>query len=203
MTKTKASPTGRRTHAERRAETRTRLLNAARELFMEKPFSETATPEIVQKAGVTRGALYHHFEDKTDLFRAIAELEAQAVGLAIDQATQGIADPDKAILVGTNAYFESMAIPGRAKVLLVDAPVILGHEEALALTKPQGSNQLKDGLSKAMPELSATELDALTQVMSAAFDRAALEIAQGADQQSYVKALFLLIGRTASAVSSN
>ena len=80
----------RRTQAERRAETRARLLAAARELFVEQGFAETGTPELVSKAGVTRGALYHHFMDKTDLFRALARQEAQAIGTTIDETTRDI-----------------------------------------------------------------------------------------------------------------
>ncbi|CAN0601078.1 unnamed protein product [Ectocarpus sp. 12 AP-2014] len=185
----------RRTQAQRRAETRARLLEAARKLFVEQGFAETGTPELVRKAGVTRGALYHHFEDKIDVFRALAKQEAQAVGTAIQETTHDIKDPEDAITVGTNAYFDAMAVPGRAKILLSDAPAILGYSEALALTKSAGSEGLKEGLKQAIPQLSEPELVALTNVLSAAFDRAALEIAEGSDRAPYVNALFTLIGK--------
>ena len=196
MTKPKETTTRRRTQAERRAETKARLLAAARDLFVARGFAETGTPELVEKAGVTRGALYHHFEDKTDLFRALAIEEAQAIGTAIEETTRDIEDPEEAMVVGTNAYFDAMAVPGRAKILLSDAPSILGYAEALALTKPEGSEGLKDGLRQAIPELSEPDLDALTNVLSAAFDRAALEIAEGSERGPYVNALFTLIGKT-------
>ena len=195
MTKPKETTTRRRTQAERRAETKARLLAAARDLFVARGFAETGTPELVEKAGVTRGALYHHFEDKTDLFRALAIEEAQAIGTAIEETTRDIEDPEEAMVVGTNAYFDAMAVPGRAKILLSDAPSILGYAEALALTKPEGSEGLKDGLRQAIPELSEPDLDALTNVLSAAFDRAALEIAEGSERGPYVNALFTLIGK--------
>lgn len=195
MAKAPDSPAPRRTQAERRAQTKACLLDAARRLFVEQGFAETGTPEIVSKAGVTRGALYHHFEDKTDLFRALATQEAHAVGVAIDEATREIDDPEEAMAVGTNAYFDAMAVPGRAKILLTDASSVLGYSEALALTKPEGSEGLKEGLRQAIPKLSELELDALTNVLSAAFDRAALEIAEGSDREPYVNALFTLIGK--------
>jgi len=195
MTKPNDAPVKRRTQADRRAETKASLLAAARELFVDKGFAETGTPELVRKAGVTRGALYHHFEDKTDLFRALAKQEAQAIGLAIEEATRDIEDPEEAMAVGTNAYFDAMAVTGRAKILLSDASSILGYSEALALTKPQGSEGLKAGLRQAIPKLSEPELDAFTNVLSAAFDRAALEIAAGSDREPYVNALFTLIGK--------
>lgn len=185
----------RRTQAERRAETKAALLAAARSLFVEKGFAETGTPELVAKAGVTRGALYHHFEDKTDLFRALAIAEAQAIGAYIEENTREVRDPEEAMIAGTNAYFDAMAVPGRAKLLLSDAPSILGYSEALALTKPEGSEELKEGLRAAIPEMSEAHLDAMTNVLSAAFDRAALEIAEGSERGPYVDALFTLLGK--------
>ena len=185
----------RRTQAERRAETKAALLSAARELFTSKGFAETGTPELVAKAGVTRGALYHHFDNKTDLFAALAAQEAQAIAVSIDEATRDVDDPQDAMVTGTNAYFDAMAVPGRAKLLLSDAPSILGHDRALELTRPKGSEELKDGLRQSIPELDDPDLDALTDVLSAAFDRAALEIAEGSAREPYVNALFMLVGK--------
>ncbi|HZC83333.1 MAG TPA: helix-turn-helix domain-containing protein, partial [Rubrobacter sp.] len=64
---------GRRTQAERTATTRRALLDAARSLFAERGYHGAAAEEIVRRAGLTRGALYHHFEDKKDLFRAVVD----------------------------------------------------------------------------------------------------------------------------------
>lgn len=195
MSKPKSNAPARRTQAERRAETRAALMSAARELFVSKGFAETGTPELVTKAGVTRGALYHHFADKTDLFRSVATREAKAIGELIEETTREVSDPEQAMIVGTNAYFDAMAVPGRAKILLSDAPSILGFSEALALTKPEGSEELKDGLRQAIPDMDEADLDALTNVLSAAFDRAALEISEGSERKPYVNALFTLISK--------
>lgn len=183
----------RRTQAERRAQTQTQLLDAARELFVDQGYAQTGMPELVRKAGVTRGALYHHFQDKADLFRAVAEREAQAITETIVAATDHVSDPNAAMSVGTNAYFDAMLVPGRVKILLLDAPSVLGHETALSLTQAQGSTSLKNGLAQAMPTLSDLELEALTGILSAAFDRAALKIAEGEDRDAYTQALFTTI----------
>lgn len=188
-----STPT-RRTQAERRAETRATLMKTARQLFLEKGYDRTGMPELVKAAGLTRGALYHHFSDKEDLFRAIAEDDAKAIGAHIDAQTRDVTDPEQAMDVGTQAYFDAMSAPGRAMILLSLAPAILGAQEAKALTTQEGSAELKDGLSAAMPDLDTKTLDALTDVLSAAFDRAGFEIAHGADRNAYTDALFRIIG---------
>ncbi|WP_424973143.1 TetR/AcrR family transcriptional regulator [Dinoroseobacter sp. S76] len=184
----------RRSQADRRAETRAKLMAAARALFVETGFAETATPEIVRRAGVTRGALYHHFDDKTDLFRALAVQEAQAISDHIDFETRDISDPEQAMVVGSAAFFEAMLAPGRVRLLLEEAPAILGHEAAVALTRANGSEELRAGLARALPRHSAPQIDALTNLLSAAFDRAALEIAYGGDRQTYTEAMLHLVG---------
>ncbi|MCK8463796.1 TetR/AcrR family transcriptional regulator [Aliiroseovarius sp. S1339] len=188
-----------RTQAQRRAETRGLLLNAARELFLSKGYDQTGMPEIVKKVGLTRGALYHHFDSKADLFKAVAETEAQSIGHAIGLATKDVADPDEAMAVGTNAYFDAMAAPGRAEILLVLAPAIMGPEAAEKLTASEGRAELRAGLSQAMPKLKAAELDALTDILSAAYDRAALQIAEGGNKDTYTAALSLVVRKLLAA----
>lgn len=190
----KASPV-RKTQAMRRAETQNALLDAARALFVERGFAQTGLPEVVKKAGVTRGALYHHFEDKTDLFRAVATREAKAITETIDARTSELIDPAEAMSAGTEAYFDAMLVPGRAKILLMDAPSILGHRTAQMLTQREGSQSLRHGLERALVGRSGEEIDALTSVLSATFDRAALEIAQDGDRDLYTQALYTIVER--------
>lgn len=183
----------RRSQADRRAETRAKLLQAARELFVELGFSETATPDIARKAGVTRGALYHHFADKIDLFRALAEEEARAIAEHIDRETREISDPKVAMEKGSDAFFEAMLFPGRVRLLMEDAPAVLGHSAAVALTRANGSEELREGLRQARPEFTTARIDALTNLLSATFDRAALEIAYGGDTATYRAAMHDLV----------
>ncbi|MCB1348195.1 MAG: TetR/AcrR family transcriptional regulator [Maritimibacter sp.] len=184
-----------RTQAQRRAETREKLLAAARELFVAQGFADTGTPQIVTSAGLTRGALYHHFEDKRDLFLALARQESAAVAATIERDTAGISDPDEALRTGIDAYFDAMALPGRARLLLSEAPAVLGYEVQSELTRAQGGDQLGEGLDQALPHLDAPTRAALTDVLSAAFDRAALAIAEGHDRTVYAEALKRLTGR--------
>ncbi len=119
--------TTRRTNRERSEETRDRLIQAARRLFVEKSYAETGTPEIVREAGVTRGALYHHFADKQTLFAAVAEREARAVAEEIERNTVGSPSATASLIEGGKAYLKAMAEPGRTRLLLLDGPAVLGR----------------------------------------------------------------------------
>ncbi|OBZ97087.1 TetR family transcriptional regulator [Pararhizobium polonicum] len=184
----------RRSNKERTESMRLALMAAARALFVENGYAETATPEIVSAAGVTRGALYHHFEDKRALFAAIVAEEARQVGQEIETAAVS-KDARQAILAGTRAYFDAMAVPGRTRLLLLDGPAILGAHRLQVLDAEHSESRLKAGLADlfAASGKSADLLDAFTELLSASFDRAALAIEAGASRQDYEKAIATLI----------
>jgi len=186
----------RRTNAARSAATRARLIDAARALFAAKGYAETSTPEIVKAAGVTRGALYHHFQDKTALFEATAEAEAEAVADAIRISDPGAAaTPEMALLAGAKAYFAAMSAPGRARILLVEGPAALGAARMRAIDAGSVA-ELEAGLAAANVAEGAV-LAALADVLATAFDRAALAIAGGADAGPYEEAFRLLLAAVA------
>ena len=167
----------RRTQAERREETRGQLLAAARALFAEKGYAETSTPEIVAQAGVTRGALYHHFADKTALFAAVVEAEHAAVAGGIEAAGDTMpSDPVAALLAGGEAFFAAMRDEGRRRILLVDAPAVLGRAALDEIDARHGLETLVCGLRDAMDAGAIRRLPILplAQLFGALFDRAAL-----------------------------
>ncbi|SMF07204.1 transcriptional regulator, TetR family [Xaviernesmea oryzae] len=175
-----------RSNRERTDATRTALLDAARALFVEKGYSETATPEIVAAAKVTRGALYHHFEDKKALFAAVVEREAAEVGAAIEAKSADATSARDALLQGASAYFDAMAVPGRTKLLLREAPALLADEPAEASLRA-GLSELVAG-SKLEPLLGP-----LTVLISAAFDRAAIAVDAGGSRADYEAAIAALL----------
>ena len=183
----------RKSNVQRSQEMRARLIASARTLFAEKGFAETGTPEIVKHADVTRGALYHHFKDKTDLFRAVARAEAEALEAEITSSSTPAASPEAALRLGTEAFFEAMKRAGRARILLIDGPAVLGVTEMDEIDAGNGRATLYLGLQALLPESPAEHLDALAKVLSAAFDRAALAIAEGEDGEAYVTALMDLV----------
>jgi AcrR family transcriptional regulator len=183
-----------RSNRERTEATRLALIEAARRLFVEKGYAETATPDIVAEAGVTRGALYHHFVDKKALFRATLEREAQAVAAHIEAASLPAVSPRAALLSGAAAYFDAMAKPGRTRLLLLEAPAVLGFENAGAIDRDNAEGTLMVGLSDLLgQDTNRARLEALTDLVSAAFDRAAIAIEKGADRKVYEAAIASLL----------
>ncbi|KSV64209.1 TetR/AcrR family transcriptional regulator [Ensifer adhaerens] len=190
----------RRSNRERSDTTRAAILDAARGLFVTRGYADTSTPDIVAAAGLTRGALYHHFEDKKALFRAVAEREAIAVATSIEQATSGDLSARQALKVGARAYFDAMREPGRIRLLLLDGPAVLGKLEMMAIDAANAQRTLEEGIAEAMAPatVSAERLSAMASLLSAAFDRAALDIADGASSEVYAETIGTLIDRMVS-----
>lgn len=188
-----------KSNARRSLETRTRLLAEARALFLEKGYAATGTPELVQRAGLTRGALYHHYQDKLAVFRGVVQQEAAQVSQHIDQASSTAKTPLDALLVGAQAYFAAMREPGRVRLLLLDGPAVLGPEEMHRIDLETGGLELRQGLQAALGErLDAARINALADLISAVFDRAALATVNQADtgvyEQEVTRLLRVLVG---------
>lgn len=184
-----------RTNLERTQATRHALLEAARALFVEKGYADTSTPEVSAAAGTTRGALYHHFVDKRDLFRHLLLREAQAVKADIlAAASSDNLSPRQALIDGAQAYLQAMTVPGRTRLMLIDGPAVLGLSEATAIDDDNAANTLREGLA-AVLDRDPTQIDALAKLLSAAFDRAALEIDAGAEPQAMRESMMWLLRR--------
>lgn len=185
----------RRTNKERSETTRGALIEAARRLFIERSYAGTGTPELVAAAEVTRGALYHHFEDKQALFRAVVEAESQAVAEEIERAASADLPPIDALIQGGEAFLAAMAVPGRTRLLLIDAPAVLGRQELDAIDALHGGRTLREGVAAAISAgaLRALPIDATAQLLGAAYDRAALAIEGGADPTEWRVVLKALI----------
>lgn len=184
-----------RTQAERTEATRGALISAARNLFVTKGFAATGTPEIAASAKVTRGALYHHFADKTDLFAAVIRSEAQAINAAIRGADIDGADPLDALIRGGRAFLTAMEEPGRVRLMLIEAPGVLGQDRMAEMDATSGAVTLEEGLAAAMTTGTIPDglVAPLAQALSAAYDRAALAIAGGDDARNWDAALARLL----------
>lgn len=189
-------PITRRSNAARTAETTEKFVAIARALFAANGYANTSTPEIVRAAGVTRGALYHHFGDKQGLFRAVIEHEASLVAQDINLNSIDSKTARQALLDGALAYFDAMAVEGRAELLLIEGPAVLGFQTMMEIDQKNGGNELKLGLDAAVKngDLAPMATREMADILSAAFDRAALASAISPEQRhDYIDAFKRLL----------
>lgn len=176
-----------RRQADRREATQASLIAAARDLFAAQGFAGVGAPEIALAAGVTRGAITHHFKDKLGLFDAVVRAEAAAVSDMLSEM------PASDMGAAIRAWFVTMQVPGRARILLIDGPAALGSAEMARIDAETGARELGLGLAQMLPGRDPTQIAALTELLSAGFDRAALRVAEGAAPAPYINAITGLI----------
>ncbi len=168
-------------NAKRTEKTRKLLIKAGKKLFVEKGFAATSTPEIVKTAGVTRGALYHHFEDKKDLFRAIVEQDCEAVGIEINRGSREAGSMIDMLKTGSSAFVKAITAQGRARIILIEGLAVLGQRELLAIEDRFTRLSLRQGLEAALKHgaIKPLSLDPLVELVSSMLDGAALKVAAG------------------------
>lgn len=181
MVKRQSPPPRRRTQAERSEATRAALMASGRRLFGSKGYGRTAREEIVADAGVTRGALQHHFADKQGLFGAVyEELEQQIVGSTAQAAMQvGQDHPLEMLRAGCHAYLDAMLDPAVQRICAVDGPAVLpadvrseiADRYALALVREVVRSAMSQG------EIQRAPLEPLTRMLLAAVMTAAQYVA--------------------------
>ena len=107
-------------------QTQKELRDQARKLFAQKGYSAAATDELVRRAKVTKGALYHHFANKLDLYHAVVDDMEQELAGRIEAAGAAQRDPWKRLAAMCRSYLDGTGEPGVANILVLEAPVVLG-----------------------------------------------------------------------------
>jgi AcrR family transcriptional regulator len=175
----------RRTQADRTAATRAALVAAARKLFAEHGYAEVGTERVAQAAGVTRGALYHQFTDKADLFAAVLEaVEIDLTTRLIDAvAASATDDPLAALVAGADAWLDASAEPEVRRIALLDGPAVLGWERWREVGMRHGLGLVTALLTELMDAgaVPAQPTEPLAHVLIGALDEAALYVALAAD----------------------
>jgi AcrR family transcriptional regulator len=174
------------TQQERTEATTTTLLEAARELFAEDGYAATSLDAVVAKAGVTKGALYHHFSGKRDLFAAVFAGEQLRLSAAIVAAyAREQKDAWRAFEAGCRAFIQACQAPGVQRIFLLDAPAALGWETIRELES--GSLQMMEqGIERAM-EAGAIErrpVAPLAHLLFGAVCESAMVVARAPDQDA-------------------
>jgi AcrR family transcriptional regulator len=178
----------RRTQADRSAATRAALVNAARPLFAQQGFAAVGTEAIVRAAGVTRGALYHQFADKTELFAAVVEAVEQDVMAQIMRQLGAEAtrepDPLDELVRGASAWLDACAEPSVQQILLLDAPAVLGWERYREIGTRYSVGVVEAVLTEAVRigRIADQPVSPLAHIIVGALDEGALMIARADDQ---------------------
>lgn len=173
------------TQAERTETTRGRLIATARRLFAEKGFAGTSTEEILSEARVSRGALYHHFSGKTDLFRATFEtVEDELTAKLLEAATAGgETDPIRILELGFNAFLDQCVNPEVQRIVMLDAPTVLGWDTWHELDERYAFGTIKAVLAIAAEtgRIDADAVDPLTHLLVGAVMQAGMVVARADD----------------------
>lgn len=186
--KAKDQNTGeRRTQVERSEATRAALVAAARPLFAEHGFAAVGTEQIVRAAGLTRGALYHHFDDKRDLFEAVYEqIEAELTERIAEGAFAANATaPLEALRAGAEMFLRACTEPEAQQITLLDGPSVLGWERWREIGADHGLGLIEATLQAAVDagEISAQPVRPLAHVLLGALDEAAMLVGRAEDPE--------------------
>ena len=139
-----------RTQRERTETTTAQLLEEARRLFAADGYNATSLDDVVAAAGVTKGALYHHFASKRDLFRAVFENEERALARVCHDAYQREADPWDGFYAGCTAFLEESLDPGVQRIAVLDGPAVLGWEVVREIERAYSLKMIESGLRQAI-----------------------------------------------------
>ncbi|HET9164001.1 MAG TPA: helix-turn-helix domain-containing protein [Solirubrobacterales bacterium] len=174
-----------RTQAERSEATRSALIEAARPLFAARGYAAVGAEEIVRAAGLTRGALYHHFGGKRDLFEAVYErLEAElAQRIAAGALSGGFAEPLAAMRAGAEMFLRACTEPEVQRIVLIDGPAVLGWDRWREIASEHGLGLIEATLQAAIEAGAIAEQPTrpLAHVLMGALDEAAMLVARADD----------------------
>lgn len=197
----------RRTQAERSAETREALVAAARPLFAANGFSEVALEAIVRSAGVTRGALYHHFADKSELFATVFErVEAEvAARMAEAIAAAGETDAIEVMRLGAAFWLDACSDPEIQRIALVDAPAVLGWTRWTEIGNRYNVGLVRALLASAVEtgRIPPQPIEATALTMLGAMREATLYVARADDRDTARREAGAVIDRLIRALTAS
>ncbi|MGV9532682.1 TetR/AcrR family transcriptional regulator [Streptosporangium sandarakinum] len=169
--------------AEQREQTRRALLRESRRLFAAEGYGAVGLSQIVNAVGVTKGALYHHFDDKTALFRAVLAQVQEEVGRRVATTADAEPDPWDQFVAGCHAFLTASADPAVQRIMLIDGPAVLGWNEWRAFDEATSARHLTDALTRLIDAgiIARQPIAPLAHLLSGAMNEAALWLATSAD----------------------
>ncbi|NKY56924.1 TetR/AcrR family transcriptional regulator [Nocardia flavorosea] len=178
----------RRSQEDRSRTTRAALEQAGRRLFTERGFAGTSAEQLVTDAGVTRGALHHHYSDKRGLFLAVLEQLETEITTEIENALRAAPAEDilTAMAAGLNTFLEICQRPEMIRIALFDAPAVLGWKAWRELEARHGLGLITAELERARDTglITATAVPTLAQLILSAVSEAGLIVAHADDKDT-------------------
>ncbi|PXX60307.1 TetR family transcriptional regulator [Nocardia tenerifensis] len=176
----------RRSQEDRSRTTRAALEQAGRRLFTERGFAATSAEELVTEAGVTRGALHHHYGDKRGLFLAVLE-QIEAESTEEIAAAMAAVDPDDVMTgmaVGLGLFLEICQRPAMLQVVLTDAPAVMGWQAWREFESRHGLGLITAHLERVREAglIVDVPVPVLAQLLLSALTEASLIVAHAEDQ---------------------
>jgi AcrR family transcriptional regulator len=175
-----------RTQAERSEATRAALVAAARPLFAERGYAAVGAEEIVRAAGVTRGALYHHFGGKPGLLEAAYRQIEEELTEQIVEGALGGSDPLEAMRAGIGMFLDACMEPDVQRIVLLDAPAVLGWERWREIAADYGLGVIEGSLRAAIEagQIAEQPVKPLAHLLMGALDEAAMLVARAEDPKA-------------------
>ncbi|MFK7914960.1 MAG: TetR/AcrR family transcriptional regulator [Pseudomonadales bacterium] len=166
------------------------VLAVARKAFAEQGFANTTTQQIIDAAGITKGALYHHFPSKADLFEAVYRDIEQAVEAQIAQASASINRPWDQLLAGCCAYLDAFQNADWYRILRIDGPAVLGQQQWAKIDAEHGLERLLPFLEflAANRIIEVASVPAFARLLTGAMNEASFWIASADNKQAALAA---------------
>lgn len=175
-----------------------KVLSAASQCFAAYGFHATSVEQIARSAGVTRGAVYHHFDDKVGLLRAVVRAGHRRVASHIvDNAEVARGDILALLRTGCHAFVDGITQDEAARVILVDGPAVLGWTEWRALDAENSMQELHEAIALLAP---AADVEALTRLLSGAMNEGVLWLIERPDDPDARAAVHRTLDQLVNAV---
>ena len=161
--------------------TRDRLIAAGREAFGSRGYEATSIAEILEAAGVAKGALYHHFDTKAELFDAVLDRVVQEVAAVAADRAGRVRDPAERLKVGCGAWLEMTLDPAIQRIALLDAPAVVGWTRMREIDDVHTLGGMRHELERLAGDGGGADPDLLAHMLLAAVNEVALFIVRADD----------------------
>jgi AcrR family transcriptional regulator len=158
-------------------------------MFARNGYQATSLEAVARRCGVTKGAFYHHFNDKAELFAAVYEEEERKLCEALTAAYFQKNDPWSGFAAGSKAFLEASLDPGVQRITLIDAPSALGFARMREIQGRYTLALMKTGIRQAMAagQIRKREVDPLANVLFGGMCQAVTYVLESDDQPAALK----------------